>query len=245
MIAFPHMARLIDPAWDIKASNICLVQTRGKGNFKKYAKFFKRFGVPILLIGDLDLLIQDYDKIGASPTADGLRTELFRALDAIIDAENKLPDPKWILLRDEIQRERGKRLYETLLVARKESDINKMTDIIGEIMLFERTEPKLVIMKDLARADIQALKRKLLGQLRAENVIILEKGDIEAYYPSAIAGSVDKVKRANDFCDLVNNLNDLEPLSEDIPYEGRTEKELKVICAAIMGEQINPIVSSL
>jgi putative ATP-dependent endonuclease of the OLD family len=39
MIAFPHMARLIDPAWDIKASNICLVQTRGKGNFKKYANF--------------------------------------------------------------------------------------------------------------------------------------------------------------------------------------------------------------
>lgn len=235
MIAYPHITRVANPAWVLKASNICLVQTRGKGNFQKYVSFFSRFGVPIVLIADLDIIVEGFDKIEPSADAIRLRSDLLAAVDAVIDAENLLTIPTRALLKEELQKERITRLYDTLIEARVAKDVAKQGAILAEIMIFERTRPRLVVLKDHSRQAIVELKRRLLAQLRTENVVILEKGAIEAYYPRSIAGNSDKVKRAQEFCATITTRAELDSLSEDISPGAENRRELTVISEVIMG----------
>ena len=53
----PHIARTLDPSWDLAQVPILFVRITGKGNIRRYRDFFARFGVRVPVIADLDLLV--------------------------------------------------------------------------------------------------------------------------------------------------------------------------------------------
>lgn len=55
-----------------------------KGSFKRYKEFFERFEVDVARITDLDILLNDFDKIEPTKKATELRDQLLKDVDRII-----------------------------------------------------------------------------------------------------------------------------------------------------------------
>lgn len=206
LIVLPHIASLLNPGWDFKATSTSLVKISGKGSFKRYKDFFTYFNVDVVMIADLDILIKDFDKTLPSPRAKDLLDDLLRDVDKIIEDENKLEKPSPKLLKAELQRERAKALYEQLGAAREQGDIAKQGQILDQLFIAEKSNPRLEVLLDSARVNIVAKKRALLAELSNSGVFVLEKGAIEAYYPPEAEGA-DKPSKAQSFCSLVKTAN--------------------------------------
>lgn len=55
----------------------------------------------------------------------------------------------------------------------------------------------------------------MISELRDNNIHILEKGAIEAYYPAEVTGR-DKPSKAQSFCNLINSREQIIELCEQI-----------------------------
>lgn len=232
LIVLPHIAKLLDTSWDFKTSSTNLVKIGGKGSFKRYKDFFKRFDVAVVLVADLDILIREFDKVEATPEAAKMHTDLLQAVDNAIDDASKLATVPIRLLKEELQRNKSKRLLEEIQTARASGDIARQTFSIEEFFSFERTEPRLEVLKDHSRADIVALKRLLLAELRKQGVFILERGSVEAYYPEGVMGS-DKPSRAQHFCTQVHNSDEVRRLCDNKDAGAGPKSEFDVIMGSI------------
>lgn len=71
-----------------------------------------------------------------------------------------------------------------------------------------------------------------INELRTENIHLLSKGSIEAYYPSGITGS-DKVSRAFSACELVKTRDDALKLSPECEINGEAKTEFEWIFSSI------------
>lgn len=232
LIALPHIAGLLDSRWDFKSTSTSLVKISGKGSFRRYREFFSCFGVDVAIVADLDILIEDFDKVCPSDRAKQLRDDLLKDVDAVIDAENKLEKPSPNLLREELQRERAKVLYDQLVAARAANDVAEQARVLDELFIFERSKPRLEVLKDASRANILQKKRQLLSELRSAQICVLEKGAIEAYYPIGVAGT-DKPSRAQAFCAMVTTSEAVKGLCETIEIDGGQTSELEAVMKKI------------
>jgi hypothetical protein len=168
LIVLPHIAQLLNPHWDFKSTSINLIKISGKGSFRRYKDFFARFGVDVAMVADLDVLVEGFDKLQPSERAAELRANLLQEVDEIIDAENKLPHPDDRLLKEELQRDRVKRLYASIRSARANGDHDTVSDLLEELFVFEahakdRYTPrkeKLVREKADLVSRITALRQK-------------------------------------------------------------------------------------
>ena len=149
LIVFPHLAQLLDRSWDFRSTSTSLIKSSGKGSFQRYRDFFNRFDVDISLIADLDTLLEGFEKLGASQAAKDIRDELIVMLDSVIDAENLKPDPSPKLVREQVQKDRFRAKLAELIDARDEGNNEKMVDLLNQIFLFERTKPRLEVLKAL------------------------------------------------------------------------------------------------
>lgn len=234
LIVLPHIARLLDPRWDFKTTSTNLIKISGKGSFRRYTEFFGRFGVEVAIIADLDALLEGFDKLDPSEHAKELRTQLLQKVDAVIDDENRLPEPSVRLLKEELQRERAQRLYEDIRSARIAKDHDAAVRLLEELFVFERTKPRMEVLRDMLWEEIQRAKRELLAELRSRHVYILEKGAIEAYYPTEVIGS-DKPTKAQCLCNCVSTAEAACALCERIDLNGMAVPEFEVIFRAIFG----------
>lgn len=232
LIAIPHMAKMLNETWDVKANSISLVKINGKGSFKRYHDFFSKFNVQIALISDLDLLLEDFDKTNPTEDIKIKRDTLLDAVDKIIHEENLLPVPNSRLLTENLQRSRVKTLHSELLAARKAGNIDEQILILDKIFIFEKTRPRLEILSDQSRSDVQLKKQSLLSSLRSINVFVLEKGAIEEYYPAAVTG-VDKPTKAQSFCKEVTSKESVLALCNQIDTGGGSTPELQLIMESI------------
>jgi hypothetical protein len=159
--------------------------------------------------------------------------DLLRDVDKIIDDENKLEKPSPKLLKEEIQRERAKALYEQFGTAREQGDIAKQGEILDQLFIAERSIPRLEVLLDSARVSIIAKKRALLAELRNSGVFVLEKGAIEAYYPPEAVGA-DKPSKAQSFCSQVKTAEVVRSLCELVPQpDGTSLHELEAVLKSI------------
>ena len=70
-------------------------------------------------------------------------------------------------------------------------------------------------------------------ELRKKNVFVLEKGDIEDYYPDDVDGS-DKPSKAQSFCSKVNTKEiGLSLCNNIVDGNGRARNEFEVIFGTI------------
>jgi len=53
-LLMPHIAKTIDPEWDVAKVPLLFARITGKGNIRRYRNFFARFGVRVPVIADLD-----------------------------------------------------------------------------------------------------------------------------------------------------------------------------------------------
>ena len=233
LIALPHIASLLNPAWDFRTTSTSLVKISGKGSFKRYREFFSCFNVDVAMVADLDILIKDFDKTQPSPRCKELLEDLLRDVDEIIDVENRLERPSPKLLREELQRERARILYQELGAAREARDIPRQGAILDELFIAERSNPRLEVLLDTTRTPVVEKKRALLAELRSAGVFVLEKGAIEAYYPPEAVGS-DKPSKAQSFCSLVTTAEAVKGLCEAIPQSDGTDvHELETVMRTI------------
>ncbi len=233
LIVLPHIASLFNPVWDFRTTSTSLVKISGKGSFKRYRDFFTCFDVDVEMVADLDILIKDFDKTLPSPRAKELLNDLLSDVDKIIEDENKLEKPSPKLLKEELQRERAKALYEELGTARKQGDITKQGEILDEFFIAEKSSPRLEVLLDSARVNIVAKKRALLADLRHSGIFVLEKGAIEAYYPPGVVGA-DKPSKAQSFCSLVKTAEVARSLSELVPQpDGTSLNELEAVLKGV------------
>jgi predicted ATPase len=228
LIVLPHIAALLDPRWDFKSTSTDLVKIFGKGSFKRYKDFFNCFGVDIAIVTDIDVLLEDFDKVCPAGHIKQLRDDLIKDIDAIIDTENKLEDPSPRLLKEELQRERAKIIYDRIVAARKANNVAEQTLALDELFVFERSKPRLEVLMDASRENIVIKKRKLLSELRAYGVFVWEKGAIEQYYPSAVSGA-DKPSKAQSFCSLVQTPEDVKALYNIIECNEGSLPEILVV----------------
>ncbi len=235
LIALPHIAKMINSQWDLKANSISLVKINGKGSFKRYRDFFSKFNVSIMLVSDLDILLKDFDKMDPSEDMRALRSELLAEVDKIISDENLLPAPNPKLLREELQRDRIKTLYTSLGDARLAKDFAEQCKILDEIFVFEKTVPRLEVLSDSSRVAVVTKKRGLLAALRTKGIFVLEKGAIEEYYPNKVTGT-DKPSKAQSFCNLVTNRKEMLDLCHAFDIAGVQVPELEII----MGQVFTP-----
>jgi predicted ATP-dependent endonuclease of OLD family len=229
LIVLPHIASLLNPGWDFKTTSTSLVKISGKGSFKRYRDFFTCFNVDVAMIADLDILIKDFDKTLPSPGARELLDDLLRDVDKIIEGENKLDKPSPKLLKEELQRERAKALYEQLGTAREQGDITKQGEILDQLFIAEKSNPRLEVLLDPARVNIVAKKRALIAELSNSGVYVLEKGAIEAYYPPEAVGA-DKPSKAQSFCSQVKTAEVVRSLCDLITQpDGTSLHELEAL----------------
>lgn len=233
LIVLPHVASLFNPIWDFRTTSTSLVKISGKGSFKRYKDFFTCFNVDVAMVADLDILIKDFDKTLPSPRAKELLDDLLRDVDKAIEDENKLEKPSPKLLKEELQRERAKALYEQLGIARAQADLAKQGEILDQLFIAEKSNPRLEILLDPVRVNIVAKKRALLSELRHSGVFVLEKGSIEAYYPPGVVGA-DKPSKAQSFCSLVKTAEVVRSLSELVPQpDGTSLNELETVLKGV------------
>lgn len=215
LIALPHIAKLLNHKYDFKNNSVSLVKINGKGSFKRYKDFFEKFDIDVYLITDLDILTEGFAKIDASETVKRLRDELLIAVDKIIDNENLKTPPNNELLKEELQKDKRKAIFENIKQGRIDQDNDKVATALEEFFDFEWTKPRLKVLEDFSYTGIVELKRKLFSKLREEKVFVLEKGAIEEYYPSDVDGA-DKPTKAQNFCKKVNDKTTLESLNNKI-----------------------------
>ncbi len=201
-LLMPHIAKTLDPDWDVAQVPVLFARITGKGNIRRYRSFFSRFGVRVPVVADLDLLVNGFDHIEPSDELKNARRNLLDKVDELVVSDEDGPSAKeakaaygsgelrglWRHVR-ELQRK----------LAADECTQNEHDEAVEAFFAWQRKSERLDVLQHNDDAQMLQLKHKLLAMLRGDDVYVLERGAIEQYYPDTITGP-DKPSRAQDFC---------------------------------------------
>lgn len=205
LIVLPHISKTINDKYDFKNNSISLVKINGKGSFKRYKDFFKKFDLDIYFIADLDILLDGFEKVEPTDDIKRIHSDLMSLVnEKATEEENKtLPSRKY---KEKLLKEKSKSIYEQIKDSRKENDNEKTLELLDELFSFEKKGTELKVLQNTELFDIKTKKRELLKKLRANNIFVLECGDIESYYPKEGERKVpqsDKPTQGQKYCDLM------------------------------------------
>lgn len=255
-LLLPHVARTIDPAWDVARKPIAFARINGKGSIRRYRQFFVRFGVRVPIIADLDLLLNGFQHIDPDDELKTQRQRLLKRVDELCansDATGDEPssgDAREAHVSGEL---RG--LWRRVKERQGEQQtgactLDELSQAVDEFFAFQRQSDRLDVLQHSNDDQLRQLKWKLLEMLRAVDVYVLERGAIEDYYPDNIVGA-DKPSRAQDFCTKVATREAVFACcgEQECQRDGALvrESELKLIFEGIFGEQpvrqeqLNPV----
>lgn len=206
-LLMPHIARTLDPAWDVARIPFVFARITGKGNIRRYREFFSRFGVRVPVIADLDLLVNGFDHVAPDNSIRSARADLLAKVDALIVPDGNDPPAKEAKDAHDSGELRG--LWRRVRECQAELKAGLCTQdehdqAVEAFFAWQRRSDRLAVLKTSTDEQVLQLKWRLLEMLRAVDVYVLERGAIEQYYPAAIIGSEnDKPSRAQDFCNKV------------------------------------------
>jgi len=241
-LLMPHIAKTLNPAWDVAKVPVLFARITGKGNIRRYREFFTKFGVRVPVIADLDLLVGGFDHIDPADPLKTARDALLAKVDELIMPDRNVPTADDAFeahnsgelrgLWQKVREYRGKLKAGTC--TQEEHDLR-----VEEFFAWQRKSDRLMILKTGTDPQMIQLKYTLLELLRTVDVYVLEKGAIEQYYPAGITGG-DKPSRAQDFCaKMLTRENILDCCGEQrIVKDGVTTqvKEFDLIFSGIFGE---------
>mgnify|MGYP000072065537 CR=1 FL=1 len=201
-LLMPHIARTLDPSWDVAKVPVVFARITGKGNIRRYRAFFDRFGVRVPVIADLDLLVHGFDHIGPSEQLKAARKKLLDRVDELIVPDPNGPSAKDA--RDAHDSGELRALWRKVRECQSKLKDGKCTqaehdNAVEAFFAWVQRPDRLAVLKTSTDAKMLQLKHRLLEMLRAVDVYVLERGAIEQYYPATVTGA-DKPSRAQDFC---------------------------------------------
>lgn len=206
-LVLPHVARTLNPEWTASRNPVRFARIGGKCNISKYRQFFRRFGTRTIVISDLDLLINDFSQIDPTDELMALRSELLTEADQILATAGVDRAMNEERARD--AQERGtlralwRRAREELASASAHGAApEESLATLEEFFAYERKDARLDIFAHETANTFVQRKRNLLARLREQDVFVLERGAIEAYYPADVPQG-DKLARAQQFCNIV------------------------------------------
>ncbi len=204
-LLMPHIAKTLNPAWDVAQVPVLFAKITGKGNIRRYRKFFSRFGVRVPVISDLDLLVNGFDHIDPSDDLKNTRKQLLDKVDELIVPDNDGPSAKDAKDAHGSGELRG--LWKKVRELQGKLESGECTqaehdEAVEAFFAWQRKSERLDILQNSEDQDMLKLKHRLLQMLRDDDVYVLERGAIEQYYPDNITGP-DKPSRALDFCTKV------------------------------------------
>ncbi len=235
VLLLQHIAKLLNPAWDAVEQNIAFARTNGKGNIQNYRSFFKKFGIPVHVICDLDALVGGFDKLEADDKTAAVRAALLQLVDSQLSPSSS-----------EITEAQAKKLagsgdarglWRQVETARAALDGTEQTayalhEAMDQFFAYRNKSDRLVALMD-STGEIDSKKREVLDLLRATRTHVLALGAIEDYYASS-STSRDKVKQAIEYC---AGCQSLEQYREDLGTRADSvADELGTIMKAIFEE---------
>lgn len=234
-LLMPHIARTLDPLWDVARVPVVFARITGKGNIRRYREFFTKFGVRVPVIADLDLLVNGFDHIAPNDTVKTVRDNLLARVDELIEPEADGPSAKDAKDAHDSGELRGlwRKVKETQAKLKAGTCAQAEHDeAVEAFFAWQRKADRLTVLKTSTDSQMLQLKHRLLDMLRAVDVYVLERGAIEQYYPDTITG-VDKPSRAQDFCSKVATRDTVLACCGEQPVEvagiQRTIKEFDLI----------------
>ena len=203
-LLFPHIARILNPAWDVARAPVHFARITGKGNIRRYRNFFRRFDVRVPVIADLDLLLNGFQLISPSEELKSARDELLVKVDELIEPDTGEAEPVGAEARDAhgsgelraLWRRVQERQTELVTGDCTQDDLNRS---VNDFFAWQRKSDRLSVLMNSDDMQMLQLKWCLLEMLRQDDVYVLERGSIEQYYPDDISGQ-DKPSQAEDFC---------------------------------------------
>ena len=242
-LLMPHIARTLNPAWDVAKVPLHFARITGKGNIRRYRGFFSRFGVRVPVIADLDLLVNGFDHIAPTNEIKNARDSLLAKVDELIMTDSNAPSAKDA--KDAYDSGELRGLWRKVREAQANIKGGTCTQAEHDVAVdaffaWQRKPDRLVVLKTSTDAQMLQLKYQLLEMLRAADVYVLERGAIEQYYPDTIAGG-DKPTRAQNFCAKMTSRDELLACCGEQPFtrSGKrvSEKEFNLIFGSIFNSQ--------
>jgi len=240
-LLMPHIARTLDPSWDVAKVPVVFARITGKGNIRRYREFFSRFGVRVPVIADLDLLVNGFDHIAPNNAVKTARDNLLAKVDELIVPDANGPSAKEAKEAHDSGELRGlwRKVKESQAKLKNGTCTQAEHDAaVDAFFAWQRKSDRLAILKTSTDEQIRQLKHQLLEMLRAMDVYVLERGAIEDYYPDNIIGA-DKPSRAQDFCAKVNTRDTILACcgEQTVGREGtqKTREEFTLIFQGIFG----------
>lgn len=222
----PHIARTLDPNWDVARGPVLFARITGKGNIRRYREFFTRFGVRVPVISDLDLLVNGFEHIAPEKALIEVRAKLLAKVDELIVPDSEGPSAKDAKEAHDSGELRG--LWRRVRECQERLKAGTCTqeehdEAIEAFFAWQRKSDRLVVLKTSMDSQVLKLKYQLLDMLRAADVYVLERGAVEQYYPDTITGP-DKPSRAQNFCSKVATREVVLACCGEIPYENNGEQ---------------------
>jgi len=202
-VLFPHVAKTLDPAWDVSMLPVCFARITGKGNIRRYREFFKLFSVRVPVISDLDLLLEGFQHIDPSEALKSTRDALLKRVDELIvpdeGGEPSNQDARKAHASGELRHLWKEVCQKKQQMADGKCSPDDLTKAVEDFFAWERKSARLDILRTSRDPELLKLKWQLLEMLRQVDVYVLEKGVAEEYYPDCVVGP-DKPSKAQDFC---------------------------------------------
>jgi energy-coupling factor transporter ATP-binding protein EcfA2 len=241
-IVLPHIARLLDSAWDCSQAPVRFARIGGKGSIRRYRQFFEHFGTRIVVVADLDLLLgTEFMLVDPTEEARTLRDQLLAATDAYVEKNGGFPEPTHGEVKERFKRgdlkvcfREAKGLVEAFKNGR--SSAEDALAAFNGLIDWERYSGRKVALRTATDEKIVRTKRSLLECLRAVGVCVLERGAIEDYYPQSIDGD-GKPAMAQCFCNTITSRDAALCLSdgEHTLRDGSSGSEFHAIFEIIFG----------
>lgn len=211
---YPHLARLIDEAWDDVDKNIMFVKVDGKGNIKRYKKFFSSFNIPIHVITDLDAIVRGFEQLTDVDSTQIAHSKLMQLVDDRVSGINT-PNSKKV--RSITSRRNAGNLWaaaQSHLADWRDTPTDRVADLLEETLseLFDagNGDIKLNELANPTSDDISSSRDTVISSLAQENVYVLRRGDLETY--CGTKKGKDKVSSAIEFCQSTTDLDALRQL---------------------------------
>jgi putative ATP-dependent endonuclease of OLD family len=241
-LLMPHIARTLNPAWDVVKMPVVFARITGKGNIRRYREFFRRFTVRVPVIADLDLLVNGFHHIEPTKELENVRKSLLDRVDKLVVPDEKGPTRNEAKAAHDSGELRGlwKRVKECREKLRSgECNQAEHDAAIEAFFAWQCKSERLSVLKTRTNAEMLQLKHQLLEMLRDADVFVLDRGEIEDYYPETIVGD-DKPSRAQDFCVKVTTPDEVLACCDEQEFmrEGKQmrAKEFLLIFESIFNE---------
>ncbi len=201
-LLMPHVAKTLNPAWNVAQVPVLFSRITGKGNIRRYRGFFSQFGVRVPVIADLDLLINGFDNIDPDDNLKAARNNLLTKVDELIISDSS--DSTTKEAKDALESGELRGLWRTvreceIKIKNRTCSQAELDTAVEAFFEWQRKSQRLNILMTSTDGQLIQLKHRLLQMLRNVDIYILERGAIEQYYPDNITGA-DKPSRAQDFC---------------------------------------------